>query len=261
MAEWFSPSIRVHFIREQPFEPFEPFEPFNLTFNKNTPYRYERKFTASALHSSEVFHHVKKHPALFREIFHPRQVNNIYFDTPGLKFYTENKLGISERKKVRIRWYGDTSGAVPKPKLEYKIKAGLLGTKWTFPLTPFELGGTFSHADIQQVFAQSDLPPEILEDLKTIRPSLVNSYLRTYFLSADEDFRLTFDEDLRFYRIDSLCQHFLEKRLQEQHFILELKYAEGKDDRANLVSSKLPFRLDKSSKYVSGIDLVRVRRG
>ena len=232
-----------------------------MPFNKNTPYRYERKFTTSALHGSEVYYHVKKHPALFREIFHPRQVNNIYFDTPELLFYTENKLGISERKKVRIRWYGETTGEVTKPKLEYKIKAGLLGTKWTFDLHPFSMDGNFSFEKINRVFASSDLPPEILEDLKTIRPSLINSYRRTYFLSADQEYRLTFDENLCFYRVDAFQQKFMEKRLQERHFILELKYASDKDDVAEQVSNKFPFRLDKSSKYVSGIDLIRIRRG
>ena len=232
-----------------------------MSFDKNTAYRYERKFTASALHSSEVFFQVKKHPALFREIFYPRQVNNIYFDTSGLKFYTENKLGISERKKVRIRWYGDTFGQVAKPKLEYKIKAGLLGTKWTFDLRPFEMGDGISFSKLQSVFANSNLPPEILEDLQPLRPSLLNSYRRTYFMSADENYRLTFDEDLRFHRVDVFQQKSMEKRLQERHFILELKYAADMDDEANRVSSKLPFRLDKSSKYVSGIDLIRMRRG
>lgn len=232
-----------------------------MAFKKNTAYRYERKFTALAQHRSEVFFHVKKHPALFREIFHPRQVNNIYFDTPALKFYTENKLGISERKKIRIRWYGDTVGKVASPKLEYKIKAGLLGTKWTFKLLPFEMNGDFSTEKIQAVTDASDLPAEVREDLHTVRPTLLNSYQRTYFRNAQQDYRLTLDENLFYYRIDNFHQSFFEKRQQEQHYILELKYGIELDDSANNISKHLPFRLDKSSKYVNGIDFLRVRRG
>lgn len=226
-----------------------------------TNFRYERKFTATALHRSEVIHPVKVHPALFREIFYPRRVNNIYLDTASLKFYTENKLGISKRKKVRIRWYGDTFGKVVRPKLEYKIKAGLLGTKRTYELMPFELGENFSFAMLSSVLQNSDLPPEVLEDLKILRPTLLNSYRRTYFLNADKNFRLTFDEDLSYHRTSVFSQKTKEAKLQERHFILELKYAADLDDHAHGISNKFSFRLDKSSKYVTGIDLVQLRRG
>lgn len=230
------------------------------TMTTMTNFRYERKFTASALHRSEVFHPVKEHPALFREVFHARQVNNIYLDTVGLKFYTENKVGISERKKVRVRWYGEMFGRVAEPRLEYKIKKGLLGTKRVFDLAPFDLDSGFSFASLSAVFEKSNLPEEVLEDLKALRPTLLNGYRRTYFLSGGENFRLTFDEDLRFHRVGVFSQNQMEKRLQENHFILELKYAADRDDEAHRISTKLPFRLDKSSKYVSGIDLVQVRR-
>ena len=224
--------------------------------DKNAPYRYERKFTARVVHRSEVLYWVKNHPALFREIYAPRQVNNIYLDTPSLRFYRDNKAGISERKKVRIRWYGDTFGAVAAPKLEYKIKAGLLGKKWTFHLAPFTVDAQFSKALLMDVFKNSNLPAVVLEDLQVLSPALLNRYQRTYFLNVERQFRLTFDEDLQYYRIDRFHNTFSEKHTDENRFILELKYGPEDDGQAELISGRFPFRLDKSSKYVSGIDFI-----
>ena len=226
-------------------------------FNKNTPYRYERKFTATAAHRSEILPHIKMHPAFFRETYHARQVNNIYLDTPAFKFYHDNKIGISDRKKVRIRWYDDLFGNINSPKLEYKIKSGLLGTKWTFDIVPMAVNKGFSKKYLSDVLMNSDLPAEIIEDLKMLSPTLINSYQRTYFLSGDQKYRLTFDEQLNYYRADISQNNFSIKQEQRNDFILELKYDENEDRHADNISTLFPFRLDKSSKYVTGIDLTK----
>ncbi|HHM21804.1 MAG TPA: VTC domain-containing protein, partial [Bacteroidetes bacterium] len=148
---------------------------------EKSAYRYERKFTATAAHRSELISHIKNHPAFFREIYHTRQVNNIYFDTPALKFYNDNITGISQRKKVRIRWYGKTEGQIVSPKLEFKIKSGQVGTKWVLDMADFEMGREFSKKYIFDILKKSDLPAAILEDIKILSPTLVNSYRRTYF--------------------------------------------------------------------------------
>ena len=225
---------------------------------EKSAYRYERKFTATAAHRSELISHIKNHPAFFREIYHTRQVNNIYFDTPALKFYNDNITGISQRKKVRIRWYGKTEGQIVSPKLEFKIKSGQVGTKWVLDMADFEMGRAFSKKYIFDILKKSDLPAAILEDIKILSPTLVNSYRRTYFLSSDQKYRLTFDEDLLFYRPPVLGnQPFCNPRSASNHFILELKYAQSEDARANYISKRFPFRLDKSSKYVKGLERVR----
>ncbi len=230
-------------------------------FKRNTVFRYERKFTVSSANRGDILSRIKNHPAFFREIFAPRQVNNIYFDTPALKFYRDNEIGISERKKVRIRWYGGLFQKIGSPKLEYKIKSGLLGTKWTFDVQPFEMEEQFSAAYISAILNSSYLPKQILEDLKMLSPSLINCYKRTYFLSADKQFRLTFDEDLSYYRVGAFRSDFLRKKEQDNAFVIELKYPEEADETANRITSALPYRLDKSSKYVNGIKLTRIKKG
>ena len=42
---------------------------------------------------------------MFKEIFSPRVVNSIYFDTPVYHDVWDNINGFGNRKKIRIRWY------------------------------------------------------------------------------------------------------------------------------------------------------------
>ena len=202
-------------------------------------------------------HIVKLHPAFFREIYYPRQVNNIYFDTPDLAFFNANKYGIAARKKVRIRWYGDTFGHISAPKLEFKLKSGLVGDKWTFPLSAFTVNADLTIETLQQLFQTSQLPEPILQELKSLRPTLLNTYRRTYFLAANQLFRLTFDEQLTYHRINNYFNTFKIQHQTPNHFILELKYALPQDTAANEISQYFPFRMDKSSKYVNGIDFLK----
>jgi len=48
---------------------------------------------------------------------------------------------------------------------------------------------------------------------------------------------------------------FMEKHQDLRNFILELKYGVAHDNTANHIAQQIPFRLNKSSKYVNGIDL------
>ena len=99
--------------------------------NKKHNYRYERKFTVPNSFCYRIIEQfVKKNTALFREVFHVRQVNNIYFDTAKYNDYFDNVLGVSDRKKIRIRWYGDTFGEIRKPVLEFKIKKGIVNDEF-----------------------------------------------------------------------------------------------------------------------------------
>ena len=56
-------------------------------------FRYERKFTVEQAYKTELLYYIRRHPAQFREIYTSRQINNIYLDTPLLKFYVNNEIG------------------------------------------------------------------------------------------------------------------------------------------------------------------------
>src|SRR3972149_549673 len=78
--------------------------------------RYERKFVTFELDQAETLAVVRFHPALFREVFHTRWVNNIYFDTPSFDHYQANVRGVADRVKCRIRWDGAPPGATAPPR-------------------------------------------------------------------------------------------------------------------------------------------------
>ena len=73
-------------------------------------WQYERKFVIDYLTFEQVEDFISSNSFLFSEIYNQRQVNNIE--------------GLSERKKFRLRWYGDIYGEVKSPILEEKIKKG-----------------------------------------------------------------------------------------------------------------------------------------
>jgi hypothetical protein len=222
-------------------------------------YRYERKFVLSGMSRAEVIHRIKIHPAFFREIYHPRQINNIYLDTDSLQFFKDNQIGVAERKKVRVRWYGEIFGEVKNPKLEYKIKSGLLGDKNTFALPEFELTKHLIINRFYEYLQQSNLPEPVAVDLQILSPTLLNSYQRTYFQTADKKFRLTVDEDLTYYRINKPETHFQAKHIEKESIIIELKYAPENELEAGSIMNLMPFRLDKSSKYVNGVEFFERR--
>jgi hypothetical protein len=219
-----------------------------------TSFRYERKFLISELNRYEIESIVKFHPAIFSEIHHQRFVNNIYFDTINMSNYFNNVIGISQRLKVRIRWYGDLLGFIEKPVLELKIKKGFLGSKLRFPLDSFYLGCDYSLDAQQDIFAKSGVPDVLTEHLKSLRFALLNRYSRKYFESADHKFRITIDFDMEFYKIDPANNSFIEKIVDHNNTVLELKYSEKDDEEVKFITNYFPFRMTKSSKYVSGIE-------
>lgn len=219
-------------------------------------YRFERKFLISELDPLEVKSLVLVHPSLFRETYPPRYVNNIYLDTAAGKHYFDNVDGLGDRVKVRVRWYGALFGVVSSPILELKIKKGLLGRKESMPVASFELKSGFNCEDFAKSISGTDLPEDIREAISRLRLALLNRYERRYFVSASGHFRLTLDTAREFYRLGVRHNVFLEKALDEMTTVLELKYSPEHDDVAGDVTTRFPFRMTKSSKYVQGIEQV-----
>ncbi|MFK5857635.1 MAG: polyphosphate polymerase domain-containing protein [Bacteroidota bacterium] len=227
------------------------FPPFNYDLS-----RFERKFVVMDMHYHEVVQQVKNNRAAFLPLHQPRHINNIYFDTSDLDFYTDNVSGKGSRKKVRIRWYGDLFGNISKPVLEFKMREGMVGNKLSFPLAPFTIGNKFSGDYIQDIFKQSELPDWVNTVLPMLQPALLNRYHRQYFISFNGNFRLTIDDELTYYGIGTGLNNFMEKHVSDD-VIVELKYDNKHDgiDSA-YVTNDLPFRLSKSSKYVNGFEML-----
>ncbi len=221
-------------------------------------YRYERKFFVDELDAEQAISLVKRHPALFSEIYPPRYINNIYFDTPLLENYTDNVNGSPLRKKARIRWYHELFGPVDSSMLEFKTKEGLMGTKTSYPFPAFDFQNGFSESSLKEGIQSSDLPHQVADYLMAVEPVLVNRYLRWYFATPDRAFRITVDAGLTFYHLNKIDNQFLFRQADRQSIVVELKYDREYDTRANRVSSGFPFRMTRSSKYIQGIERVYI---
>jgi len=217
--------------------------------------RYERKYLVENMHYHDIEQQVRMHPAAFSSIFYPRYINNIYFDSLEMDFFYDNVMGKGSRKKARIRWYGNGSGLIQKPVLEFKTREGVLGNKLSYPLKPFTMDENLSAEMLVDVFRYSGLPLWAREVLLQLRPSLLNRYRRAYFMSFDQQFRLTLDDRLGYYGLSATGNTSMEN-YHSDHVIVELKYDRKADHLSAEVSNKLPFRLTKSSKYVNGVELL-----
>ncbi|MAF64649.1 MAG: hypothetical protein CMJ84_03175 [Planctomycetes bacterium] len=218
-------------------------------------YRYERKYHAQGIDLAAVEALLRLHPAHFRQAFPPRFVNNLYLDSPTLSDYSAHVNGMANRRKVRVRWYGDDAGGadriLPRPVLELKTRRGTVGTKPSFPLAPMTRAELLARGGALRNAVASGVPIDVRELLARSLPALFNRYHRRYLLTADGRFRLTIDTDLEFTAPRPVG---LRRRHRARGLIvLELKYARRDDDGAGHIASHLPFRLDKLSKYVHGI--------
>lgn len=218
--------------------------------------RYERKFVARAYSLAEALAAVKRHPALFREIYPARTVNNIYFDTPGFKAYYEHVNGSAERIKTRIRWYGPVGGAIEAPTLERKLKCGLVGGKLSYPLQPIYMNGSVPCRQIEDAFGHARIPELLREELRGLRPVLVNRYDRRYFLSGDRAIRLTVDSEIQFFGARGAVGWDSPIRPRPM-IVIELKFDPSHADQVARITNHFPFRMTRCSKYVMGIEAIR----
>lgn len=215
--------------------------------------RFERKYRTEAFHA-DIIQLIKCHPAAFTEAFYERQINNIYFDSPGFENYYDNVEGRANRWKYRIRWYGETFTHVADPVLEIKVKKGLMGYKHHYRLTPFTIKPGFSVKELD--LSVNDPSKPFIDVLgKNLTPVLLNTYKRRYFISADKKFRITVDYDQIFYKLNKYNNLFLNKvKLNKGNTVIELKYDNEHEIEAKNIGMQLHFLLTKNSKYIEGIE-------
>jgi len=219
--------------------------------------RYERKCLVEELTLSQLQVLVKRHPRLFYAPYPPRYVNSLYLDTADMENYYANVSGDSDRRKVRLRWYGEIFGELAKPVLEIKIKQGLVGMKQAYPFADLTLDPFFCDRPFQHAVANSELPDLLRWDLRNLQLVLLNRYYRHYYVSRDGCFRVTLDSNLTFYKVNgAFGNSFLHHQESPSQVILELKYMREQESFADRVISFFPFRVTRSSKYVQGVERV-----
>jgi len=223
--------------------------------------RFERKFIFQDMYLEDIINHiVLTSPYGFREIFTRRSVNNIYFDDFNYSFYKQNVSGDGDRKKYRLRWYGDDFSMVKKATMEIKKKFGEVGDKYSYKLKNLQLNLNQLSADEVQNAVITELKNtdnrELLFSFQNLFPALYNTYERRYFLSSCGAFRITLDYNMKFYNPHYKDYRISEYTLESQETVFELKYETAHDKESRKLTQKWHNRMSKNSKYVNGIDFI-----
>lgn len=227
-------------------------------------YRFEKKIPLTLESLQKLRYWFKANGYNFKELYSPRIINNIYFDSPLLSNYDENLAGVSERSKCRLRWYCNhdnikhSSGlriikfSFIEPdnlRFEIKLRKNMVGSKNIQPLDV----KTFQINPIPTLYKR--LRKEIKPKYKVIldrmhQPCIFNQYKREYY--AFENVRITIDTDIKYSNIQNKLPTSLERSTIEA--VMEIKLPIDQLDKANNIIAALPFRPDKNSKYVDAIE-------
>lgn len=221
-----------------------------------TNLRFERKFVFQNTRYEDIIQQVYLNSYGFKEVYHRRKINNIYFDTANYNFYKQNVEGVAYRKKLRLRWYGDTTSQIENPTIEVKKKIGEVGDKDSFRIedTSLDLRHINSNEVHAHIIAKTLQNKSLNHVLKSLHPTLLNTYERRYFLSFCGRYRITIDYNQAFYNPN--YESFERSELLLKDVVLELKYAVEDDAEARQVSQQIKTRLSKNSKYVTGINML-----
>lgn len=181
----------------------------------------------------------------FKKHYFPRQINSLYLDTLKFNFAKDNIDGVSERKKIRFRWYNDNYDNIF---LEEKKKRSFLVSK--------------NVKKVSEKFSKKN----IIYDLKNYfdnRSNMFNNYnyklvlltkyFRSYWISHDKKIRATIDKNLQTSAANKPYKFF-----QLNETILEFKFSPYNEKyfRNLFYTKNLNLRSKKFSKYLQSFELL-----
>ena len=227
--------------------------------NAQNSLRFERKFIYKNTRAEDLIQTViLTNPFCFKEVYHRRSINNIYFDDHDLSFYKQNVSGDGEREKYRLRWYNDVFSEIISPTFEIKKKMGEVGDKYSFRMKDTQISLKKSSLKEIQNSLQQTMEDQnnliLATKLKSTQPAIFNSYELRYFLSNCKKYRITIDYNMCFHNPNT--SNFASSKITSDDIVLEFKYALPQDTQSREVSQHFSARLSKNSKYVTGVETV-----
>jgi hypothetical protein len=219
----------------------------------NLSYRYEVKIPIPLNRYEIVKLWLHNHSLLFCQHHPQRWVNSLYLDLHSLASFEENLSGISQRKKIRIRWYNELNKA-ENATLEFKHRQAGKGYKVSYK----------THLDFSTVpFNWSKVLRKCYQDLPTQGrvewgneqyPVLICRYLRDYYISQCNKIRATFDQKIEVFDQRYNTRLNIKRSVSlGDYILLELKCDDKyEQDLANLLAN-CPLRPSRHSKYVNGV--------
>lgn len=218
--------------------------------------RQEIKFVTHLRDADVMYRWLRLHPLAFAEAFPVRIVHNIYFDTYEYHAYAENLAGVSDRTKVRYRWYGDS--LLPAPgKLEIKRKRNQFGWKLNYPVTDLPADENTSWEEIRHLICSDIDQSGQYWMLQNPWAVMINRYRRHYYLSACGRIRITLDFDQTVWdQRKSPRPNLTWAANLPETFVLECKFDRQERDLATRVMNGLPIRVSRHSKYMNAVSAI-----
>ncbi len=218
--------------------------------------RVEKKFVARADTLTLIQNWIQHSPEHFREVYEPRWVNNIYFDSHDYSAYEENLTGTSQRVKLRYRWYGDRDLRGPGA-AELKFKRNDFGWKFKVPVDIPMSNHSPRYIELHRILRKQGMPSMTKWFDRFPFAVLTNRYYRRYYVSANQQLRITLDTHLK-----SFDQRFASRvswtrtGVTPSLLIVELKFAREHRKVAVDAMVRFPLRSNRHSKYVTGLQSI-----
>ena len=213
-------------------------------------YRYELKYilNESTINEALKLIHIK---AKAIKKFESRTVNSIYFDDINFSNANDNLIGLSMRKKFRLRWYDNLDSV----NFEVKSKLNRLNSKRLIPiLLEDKKIKDLTISEINDICQK-----QIFNKFKILtnhnEPTLGVKYIREYYERQD-GIRITIDNKISFYQI------LKNNKINDINFlnygfsILEIKFNPKLLYNVENILKDFKVLLTRHSKYLIGLKLL-----
>ncbi len=178
--------------------------------------RYELKYTIDESLASEIRDYIQNICVMDKNVCDGETgyvVNNLYFDTPDLRFYLDTKFKKPTRFKPRARYYGQYAGDLIWPEIKYRHGNVIWKKRYCVPVSewpqlfyPQLCERTEGHSK-----SRIDRFDEVIHWFGA-EPKLHVRYFREPFVTELESYgRVTFDRQLCYRRVESSDLTYEEK--------------------------------------------------
>ena len=215
-------------------------------------YRFERKWVHNNNDNLNLINKLIRSEFFFNFTFVKRKVNSIYFDDINNTSVLENLYGLENKKKIRIRWYGDNK-IINNPRLEIKKKKGFITEKKVFNLPEINylyFPNINTINKIRLIVEKKLIKKKLIK--KQLYPILSTHYEREYLLSNNNLIRATIDNNISSINLKNESKSNINKNYFNTT-ILELKYPVKLDYYVRDKLKNMTLRLTKNSKFVNSI--------
>lgn len=212
-------------------------------------YRYELKFVLDNARLSDAMQWLYNSTTA-NKTYNDRRVNSVYFDDVSFSSVRDNLAGISQRNKLRLRWYGTQKNS--SPIFEVKTKNGRLGSKTLYPISSIE--NNILELTIDKITSKC------IKDLATYNvifdehlvPTLQVDYEREYYETHD-GIRITIDQDIQFSDIQLYTSLNENNSFSYPFKVMEIKFKPSMKNIVAKLIKPLHITPKRHSKYLIGL--------